>query len=117
MRAGDLDRRVTVQELIETQDEFGQPIQSWETVATVWAQVQQQSGREFFAAQQTVSERRTVFRLRWLEGITVTHRVVYPAVADGSPPPEPDGNAIYNINEVRELGRREGLELHSTAAG
>lgn len=117
MRAGDLDRRVTIQSRVETQDEFGQPIITWPTVGTFWAQVQQQSGREFFAAQQTVSERRTVFRLRWLEGVTVTHRVLYPAEGDGSPPPEPEANAIYNINEVRELGRGEGLELHCTAPG
>lgn len=104
MRAGDMDRRITIQERHETESPSGAPIITWEDVATVWAEVQQQGGREFFAAVQVVSERRVVFRLRWLDGITVLHRVIYE-------------DREHDIAEVRELGRRAGLELHTTASG
>jgi SPP1 family predicted phage head-tail adaptor len=104
MRAGDMDRRITIDERTETYSPSGEPIIVWEPIATVWAEVQQQSGREFFASQQTVSERRVVFRLRWLDGITVLHRVRY------------DGRE-HDIQEVRELGRGVGLELHTTTTG
>ena len=104
MRAGDMDRRITIQERITGESPSGEPIITWEDVGTVWAQVQQQSGREFFAAQQVISERRVVFRLRWLDGITVLHRVIY-------------DDREHDIHEVRELGRREGIELHTTASG
>lgn len=104
MRAGDLDRRITIENIVIGQSPSGEPIETWTPVATVWAEVQQQSGREFFATAQTVSERRVVFKLRWLAGITVLHRVIYDA-------------REHNIQEVREIGRRAGLELHTAASG
>lgn len=50
-----------------------------------------------------MAEIRVLFRLRWIEGITVLDRVAY-------------ANRLHNIKEVRELGRREGLELMTVAA-
>ena len=103
MRAGDIDRRITIERLTVTYSESGEPIQAWEAVATVWAKVEQQGGREFFATAQEVSERKVVFRIRWIEGLTVLDRVML------------DG-AVHDIHEVRRLGRKEGVELHTTAA-
>ena len=104
MRAGDMDRRITIQVYSYETDGIGGIIESWTDFAEVWAQVTQQSGREFFGAGAIQSERKVVFRLRWLDGITVLHRVVF-------------GGREYNIHEVRELGRHEGLELHTTSSG
>jgi len=104
MRAGDLDRRITIERFTETQAPDGSPIQTWEPLATVWAKVDQQGGQEFFASVQEVSERKVVFRIRWIEGLTVLDRVML------------DG-AEHDIHEVRRLGRKEGVELHTTAAG
>lgn len=104
MRAGDLDRRIVLERRVEQQDASGQPIITWTPIATVWAQVQQQSGREFMSGAIPVSERRVVFRMRHRTDVTVLDRVAY------------DGDE-FDLNEVRELGRREGLELHTTARG
>lgn len=104
MRAGDMDRRILIQSYSYETDEYGGTIDTWTDVAEVWANVTQQSGREFFGAGTIQSERKVVFRLRWLDGITVLHRIVY------------DGRD-HDIQEVRELGRKEGLELHTTASG
>lgn len=117
MRSGDLDRRIMIQRVTIEFSPSGSPIETWNTLATVWAKVDQQSGREFFATAQVVSERKTVFRIRWLPDLTVLDRVVYPVVDLGSPPEEPPASSIYDISEVRELGRREGIELHATAPG
>jgi SPP1 family predicted phage head-tail adaptor len=95
----------------------GSPIETWNTIATVWAKVEQQSGREFFATAQEVSERKTVFRMRYMPDLTVLDRVIYPEVDLGSPPEDPPAANVYDISEVRELGRREGIELHATAPG
>ncbi|MDP2330414.1 MAG: phage head closure protein [Reyranella sp.] len=103
MRAGDLDRRITIERFTETQGPSGEPILEWNALATVWAKVDQQGGREFFASIQEVSERKVVFRIRWIEGLTVLDRVV----CDGD---------LHDIEEVRRLGRKEGLELHCTAS-
>jgi head-tail adaptor len=64
--------------------------------------VLQQGGQEFLKEQAVTAERRVVFRIRWLAGVSALHRVVY------------EGRA-HNITEVRELGRRGGLELHTTS--
>ena len=102
MRSGDLDRRITIERVTITFSETGEPIETWNVLATVWAQVQQQGGREFFATVQEVSVRKVVFRIRWIEGLTVLDHVV----CDGE---------VHDIEEVRRLGRKEGVELHTTA--
>ncbi|ESR25254.1 phage head closure protein [Lutibaculum baratangense] len=106
MRAGDMDRRIIVSqpgEIIDY-DPFGSPIYGDPTEYEVWAHVSQQSGREFFAAGGIQSSRMVVFRLRWIDGITVLDTVKY-------------GGRDHNIQEVRELGRKEGLELHTITSG
>ncbi|UZW56959.1 phage head closure protein [Sphingobium sp. JS3065] len=81
---------------------YGGEIVTWGALATVYAEVRQQGGREFLPAQQMMASKRVVFYLRWTPGLTVTDHV------------EHDG-VIHNIEEVREIGRRDGLELHTVA--
>lgn len=103
MRAGDMDRRVTIRRYTSTVDEYGDPVQAWTDLATVSANVRQESGREFMAAATEMGSRKVIFRLRWLAGLTVTDQVRF------------EGHD-HDIHEVRELGRRAGLELHTTVA-
>lgn len=100
MRAGKLDRRVTLERFTSTVNEFNEPIETWAPIATVWAELVQETGREFLAQSEVTAERKAVFRIRYRAGITVRDRVIY------------DGRA-HNIVDVRELGRRKGLELHT----
>ena len=100
IRAGDLDRRVSIQRATMDEDPtYGERVATWSTVATVAAAVRQASGREFLAADVIASERKTVFIIRWRADVLTTDRVVYL----GEP---------FDIAEVREIGRREGLEIH-----
>ena len=46
MDIGKLDKRIQLQSKSATLDEYGQQINSWSTVATVWANVKPISGRE-----------------------------------------------------------------------
>jgi SPP1 family predicted phage head-tail adaptor len=103
MQIGKLDRRITVQrEMVVGDDGYGNEIIDWGNLATVWARVIQQTGREFFALSAIQAETRVVFHLRFIEGMTTEDRVDY------------DGQ-LHDIHEVRELGRRAGLELHTIA--
>jgi SPP1 family predicted phage head-tail adaptor len=103
VRAGSLDRRIAILEKVVTQNDDGEEIAHWFKLATVWAFVQQQSGREFFASQQTLEDRRILFRIRWRPDLTVLNRIAY-------------RGEIFDIQEVRELGRREGLDLYAKPA-
>lgn len=104
MRAGGLDRRVTLQRKTVVQDAgSGEEIETWGDLATVFAEVRQQSGKEYLAAGGIEAAIRVVFYLRYFPGLTVLDRVSY-------------ADRLHNIEEVREIGRRDGIELHTVAA-
>lgn len=99
MRAGKLDRTITLQVYTRTgTTPGGAPIMSWADVATVRAQIIQASIDEYQRAYGEGSNTAIIFRIRWLDDITVEHRVAY------------DGRHL-NIRETKEIGRRKGLEL------
>ena len=102
MRAGQLDRRITLRAPTATQDAAGQQIDTMSVVATVWANEFPLRGEEGFAAAQKYGEVTTRFRIRYLAGITVRHDLVY------------DGRT-YDIKAVLPIGRRVGLELIACA--
>lgn len=102
MRAGRLNRRITIQEPTETQDDYGEAIQSWATFRTVWAEVRQKPGQESFDADQIVAETNTVFKIRYLTGLTRKMRISY--ISD-----------IYDIHSISEIGFKEGHEIRATA--
>ncbi|MCW5692928.1 MAG: phage head closure protein [Pseudolabrys sp.] len=85
-------------------DGFGNEVTDWVNYAIRAASVIQQGGREFFAQAAIQSERRVVFRCRWVESVTPAYRVI----CDG---------VTYNIQEARRIGRKIALELHCTAGG
>lgn len=91
--AGELSERITIEQASTSQDAVGQAVNSWSTVATVWAGVNPLSGREFFAAGATQSQETIVFRIRYMAGLTSAMRVswqgnAYPMTA---PPVNVDG--------------------------
>lgn len=46
MKAGKLDQRVLIERPNTTKNEYGEPEPNWTTVATVWAEVSDLTGRE-----------------------------------------------------------------------
>lgn len=106
MRAGDMDRRITILRYeLGGDDGYGNQYPIYVPTEVVWAEVKQESGREFFAAATIQSDRKVVFKLRWIDPeVRVYDRVLY-------------GEREHDIHEVRELGRKEGLELHTTSMG
>ncbi|RJP54170.1 MAG: head-tail adaptor protein [Anaerolineaceae bacterium] len=105
MRAGALDRRLTIQEKVITQSDSGEEQVTWSTIATVWAQKIENRGSERFAAQQYVGHSVRTFKIRYsstVAAVTTEHRLVYDGVN-------------YDITDVRELGRREGIEIDAYA--
>ncbi|WP_374711533.1 phage head closure protein [Symbiobacterium terraclitae] len=70
-------QRVTLQQHVVGQDEYGQPIDTWQDVATVWAAVEPLRGREYFAAHQVQAEVTTRIRIRYRRGIRPEMRVLY----------------------------------------
>jgi SPP1 family predicted phage head-tail adaptor len=104
MRAGNLDRRITIRQSTEVQDSYGEEIATWSDLADVWAQRLELSGAERWNAEQVVAQIACKYRIRYRTGITVLHRLM-------------DGTKEYDIHAVLEIGRHEGLELVVSARG
>ncbi|MCK2042562.1 phage head closure protein [Chromohalobacter sp. TMW 2.2308] len=103
MRAGRLRHRVTLQRPVDgAKDQYNQPTESFEQVATVWASVEPLRGREFFEAQQVNSEITTRIRCRYrrdLAGVEVNEwRIEYRGRTY-----EIDGPPINSRMEDRQL--------------
>lgn len=106
MRAGKLDRRITIQGQSISHSDSGQEEITWVDVATVWAEKREDRGSERFATKQIVGRAVTTFRIRWSEAVAVIgskHRLLF------------DGRT-FDITDVREIGRREGIEIDAFAA-
>lgn len=76
--AGRLRHRVAIQERVQDQDsDTGDIVESWLTLATVWAAVEPLSGREFLAAAATQSlvTAKIIIRKRTVDAtMRVVHR-------------------------------------------
>ena len=102
MNAGKLDRRVEIRSQTLSQDNAGQPIPTTVLVATVWAHAEQLRGREPFQGDQFNAQQLAVFQIRWRSDIDETMTITH------------DGET-YDIQSIREIGRREGLEISALA--
>lgn len=87
MQAGKLKNRVVIQQQSATQDAVGQPMSTWSTYATVWANILHQKGAESIKADAMTSTLRASIRVRYKAGITSAMRVTHGAV-------------VYNIISV-----------------
>lgn len=74
---GNLRHRITIQQISSTQDDYGQPIDEWTDIATVWASIEPITGREFFAADTINSEISHRIRMRYKPGILPSMRVKF----------------------------------------
>ena len=77
MNIGKLRHRITLLKQVNEVNDYGASVQSWRTVATVWAEVRPLSGREYFSAQQVQSEVTTQIWLRYIDGIKPTMKVKF----------------------------------------
>lgn len=100
MISGRLNKKIIIQQFTENSppvDSYGEPSGSWETYATRYAEKIDQKGREFFAGGM-VAEGTSIFRLRYISGLTEAMRISY-------------DSKYWDIESIIEIGRKEGHEL------
>ena len=105
MRAGAMDRRITLERFAETRDEYNEPVRAWSPLATRWASYEPLSDGERFRASETAANASARFVIRWST-----------AVADLNPRDRLvfEGKT-FDIVHVKEVGRRKGLEITAAA--
>lgn len=103
MRAGNLDRVIEIETNTPVIDPgSGEHVPAWSPLATMRAQIVEQSTEEFFKAGGILSDDTVVFRTRYVVGVTTMSRILY-------------AGRYYNIGQIKEIGRRQGLELRAAA--
>lgn len=78
-RAGNLRDRITLQRR-KPSGSLGQPSNTWEDVAKVWANIRFGSGSETIRAGQIASKAQASIRIRWRSDIKADMRVVCASV-------------------------------------
>lgn len=97
MKAGKLDKRITLQAPATGQDGNGEPLSGWTNVVTdgdgkVWASINDMTGREYLAAAATQNAVQTKICIRYRPGIAPTQRVLH-------------GADVYTIEAVLGQGK------------
>ena len=78
MQAGKLRHRITLQKPVKAQSPAtGAIVNSWADVATLWADINDLSVREFVAAQAGQSEVTSRITIRYRDDVTNKHRILY----------------------------------------
>lgn len=107
---GELDRRVTIQYKVITQNEFNEDHESgWDDVADVWAKVAERSGSKTMEADRATLNRPATFTIRWrsdidkdgqitIDSVKYIARMVY-------------GGFAYDIISVTDISRKRFLEI------
>lgn len=101
MKAGRLDRLVTIQTFTTTKNSMGEETKTWSDFAEVYARKRDISSREFFEAGARQAEITTEFTIRYRSDVTTQMRI------------QLDGNTYQIVGPPQELGRREGLIIRT----
>lgn len=118
MKAGSLDRRITIQRKTVTQSPSGETDEAWANIAlrrpaSMWPV----RGDEQFSNPEKVATDQIEFRVRYSADVAVLtplDRILYPALTEDQA--EDEGfvipvRSIHDVLLVQEIGRREGLKI------
>jgi SPP1 family predicted phage head-tail adaptor len=109
MRAGTLNRKISIERRTDTRDAAGQPIPTWSRIGvTRWADRAQANGWERFGSDQFISREQVVWLVRWttdLASLNPKDRIVYPVTTT------PVASQIYEVLAVTEVERRRELRI------
>lgn len=98
LQSGTFRQRVTLQDLVETIDSYGQMVQSWTDVATFWAEVRPLRGQESLNVRQVWATATTLIKHRYLgPDLDPSPKQRYKLVKDGR---------IFNILDPTNVEER-----------
>lgn len=101
MNPGDFDQRIVIQNVSEAVDQFGQRVQTFSTLAAVWAKVEEKSGVEGEMSYQLIAERKVQFLIRFRSDINERMRISY-------------RSKIYEIESIiSDDARKHTMKIHT----
>lgn len=109
--AGRRDRLVTIQQLSESKGASNFPVSGWTDLAQVWANKDDIGGQERFLSNQESAPFDTRWSIPWMASMnpdTVDVPKRRRLLVE---------SRVHDIVAAQEIGRREGIELHTVAGG
>jgi SPP1 family predicted phage head-tail adaptor len=108
MRAGDMDRRITVQSFTATLNNHGEKVKSWSDVGTFWAKLTPQRVMESFRSQQELAQAERGYRVRW----NSTTKTIDPKMRlEISNNDSPETFTYWEILGTQLIDRNEGIDI------
>lgn len=104
LAAGSLDRRITLHRFGVIEDEFGDRVEGFTPIATVYASVRSSPGAERVANAQTGATSAKIIRIRYsstVADLNPKDRVEYP-IGSGK---------MLDITSADEIGYKDGIEI------
>lgn len=77
MKIGRMRYRITIQYPMGTVDDYGNAVEDWQDLQTVWADIVPVSGREYLTASQATSETQYKIYIRYIPNINAKMRVIH----------------------------------------
>lgn len=74
---GRLKHRITFQQLGQSKDEYGEIVEEWVGIKTVWAEISPVSGQQFFVAKQINSEISHNVYIRYRDDLKPSMRIKF----------------------------------------
>ena len=105
MKAGELDRRITLLRAAMVKNALNELVPHWSPLATVFAKYMPLSDGERIRAQQVGAYATARFLVRWstlTAGLTAKDRLVF-------------AGQVFEISGQKEIGRKVGIELTCAA--
>jgi SPP1 family predicted phage head-tail adaptor len=105
MLSGRLDRRIRLDRASTSTNAINEIVTTWAALATVWAEYEPLQDSERYEARQIGAIATARFRIRYsatVADLSPLDRVVF------------EGR-VFDIHAVKEIGRREGLEITAAA--
>jgi SPP1 family predicted phage head-tail adaptor len=102
IQIGKMDKLITLESKTTAANAIGEMIETWSTLAEVWAEETPIGGSESFRANRPLSALTSKFSIWYRDDVGPKERINY-------------AGRVWNISQVRELGRREALEITAEA--
>jgi SPP1 family predicted phage head-tail adaptor len=104
MRAGNLDREISIERIHNAVGSAGVPLPTWTTICSLRAELIEASTDEYIRNAGASTERVVVFRTRFYPNVTPADRVKY-------------RGEVFDIKQVKEIGREHGLDIRAVRNG
>lgn len=99
-----MDRSIVLQRVTTSDTDSGAVVETWGNSLPLRAQLVQTSTEEFQRAFGAGTESTVVFRTRYVDDVELSDQIIYQDEA-------------YDVKEIKEIGRRRGLELRCVKVG